>query len=168
MGGTFMGSDPPGPDPRFRERRHDSRAETWAHIHEVRRRIQYVIEDLMDRALGHDQSKLAEPELHFFDVVTPQLEGMTYGSDEYKVVLREHRHEFDHHYEANDHHPEHFENGIEDMNLIQMLEMLCDWKAATLRHEDGDILRSIEQNAERFGYGEEVKRLLLNTVPVIE
>jgi predicted acetyltransferase len=41
--------------------------------------------------------------------------------------------------------------------------MLCDWKAATLRHADGDLGRSIEQNAERFGYGGEMKRLLLNT-----
>jgi hypothetical protein len=41
--------------------------------------------------------------------------------------------------------------------------MLADWKAATLRHADGDLARSIEQNAERFGYGDEIKRLLIHT-----
>lgn len=49
------------------------------------------------------------------------------------------------------------------MGLHQMIELLADWKAATTRHEDGGLRRSIEQNAERFGYGDEVKRLLLNT-----
>jgi len=68
-----------------------------------------------------------------------------------------------HHYAVNDHHPEHFDNGIRDMGLVQLTEMLADWKAATMRHEDGDLGRSIEQNAERFGYGDEIKRLLRNT-----
>jgi hypothetical protein len=40
---------------------------------------------------------------------------------------------------------------------------LCDWKAATLRHADGDLGRSILQNADRFGYGDEILGLLLNT-----
>jgi hypothetical protein len=41
--------------------------------------------------------------------------------------------------------------------------MLADWKAATLRHADGDLARSIEQNAERFGYDDKMKKLLYNT-----
>lgn len=41
--------------------------------------------------------------------------------------------------------------------------MLADWKAATLRHDDGDLKRSIDINAERFGYGEEIHTLLLTT-----
>lgn len=38
------------------------------------------------------------------------------------------RHEaiLDHHYQNNDHHPEHFELGINGMNLLQLLEMLAD------------------------------------------
>jgi hypothetical protein len=46
--------------------------------------------------------------------------------------------------------------------------MLCDWKAATLRHDDGDIRRSIEINQERFGYSDELKQILINTLPLIE
>lgn len=53
--------------------------------------------------------------------------------------------------------------GIHHMDLIQMTEMLCDWLAATMRHADGDIGRSITQNAERFGYGPEIEGLLRNT-----
>jgi hypothetical protein len=58
--------------------------------------------------------------------------------------------------------------GIRGMSLVDLTEMLCDWKAATLRHDDGDIRRSIEINQERFGYSDELKQILINTLPLIE
>ena len=69
-----------------------------------------------------------------------------------------------HHYACNRHHPEHFENGVRDMNLIDAVEMLADWKAASERHADGDILKSIALNAERFGYSEQLSDIMRNTV----
>ena len=51
---------------------------------------------------------------------------------------------------------------------LDILEMLCDWKAATLRHKDGDIRKSIEINQKRFGYSDELKRIFLNTLSIIE
>lgn len=142
---------------------YDSRPDTWAHIHTVQAFMAQVIDDLLGRAHVHDQSKLASPEREAFDVVTPKLRGLTYGSDEYKASLVEMGEGLAHHYAANDHHPEHFPNGMADMNLAQLVEMLCDWKAATMRHADGDLERSIRQNAERFGYGDAIRDLLLNT-----
>jgi len=56
---------------------------------------------------------------------------------------------------------------IEYMNLIDIIEMLCDWKAATKRHNDGDIKKSIEINQKRFGYSDELKSILLNTLPLL-
>lgn len=41
--------------------------------------------------------------------------------------------------------------------------MFADWKAAGERHADGDILRSIEVNAKRFGIGEQLTQILYNT-----
>ena len=38
------------------------------------------------------------------------------------------------------------------MTLLDMLEMLCDWRAASLRHADGDIYQSLVINRARFGY----------------
>jgi hypothetical protein len=142
---------------------YDSRPDTHTHIGEVRTRLLAVAQDLIGRADRHDASKLVAPEVEVFDEYTPKLKDSTYGSDEYKQFLVGMGEGLKHHYQANDHHPEHFPNGIEDMDLTQITEMLCDWKAATLRHADGDLARSIEQNAERFGYGDEIKRLLLNT-----
>ena len=59
------------------------------------------------------------------------------------------------------------QRGIRGMNLLDLVEMICDWKAATMRHADGDILRSIEINQKRFGYSDELKQILLNTVPLL-
>lgn len=142
---------------------YDSRPATWTHIHTVQGFMAQVVTDLQGRAHEHDQSKLVQPELSVFDEYTPKLKDSTYGSDEYKQFLVGMGEGLRHHYEANDHHPEHFEGGIHEMSLVQMLEMLCDWKAATTRHADGDLERSIKQNAERFGYGDEIRDLLLNT-----
>ena len=69
----------------------------------------------------------------------------------------------EHHYTVNDHHPEHFHNGIHDMDLVQLMEMLADWKAATLRHADGSLRKSIFENATRFGYDDQMTNLLLRT-----
>lgn len=147
---------------------YDSRPDTHEHIGEVRGLLLGAVQDLLRRAHEHDRSKLVDPEREVFDRVTPRLGAMTYGSDEYRASLAEMGPALQHHYAANDHHPEHFAGGIGDMNLVQLLEMLCDWLAATRRHDDGDIRRSIELNRERFGYGDEVARLLLNTLPLLE
>lgn len=41
--------------------------------------------------------------------------------------------------------------------------MLCDWKAGTMRHADGDLVKSIRINAGRFGYDANMERMLLKT-----
>jgi hypothetical protein len=70
--------------------------------------------------------------------------------------------------EAASHEREHYApGGIAAMSILQITEMLCDWIAATRRHDDGDIHRSIDQNAERFGYGEELCDLLHRSVDAI-
>ena len=42
--------------------------------------------------------------------------------------------------------------------------MICDWKASSERHENGDIYKSIEINQKRFGYSDDLKSILKNTV----
>lgn len=147
---------------------YDSRPATLEHIDVVRGLLRKVTNDLDLRAIAHDRSKLESPEVEVFDEYTPKLKDSTYGSPEYASFLKGMGEGLRHHYAANDHHPEHFEGGIADMSLLQITEMLCDWMAAVKRHADGDIRRSIEVNAQRFGYGDEIKRLLLNTVDHME
>lgn len=150
------------------EQRFDSRPATHDHIAKVRKFLDRVMDDLARRRGEHDRSKLASPEVEVFDEYTPKLKGTTYGSDEYRSYLAGMKVALDHHYAANDHHPEHYPEGIRGMNLVALVEMFCDWKAATLRHADGDIRKSIEVNQGRYGYSDELKQILLNTVPFLE
>jgi Family of unknown function (DUF5662) len=142
----------------------DSREATLEHISVVQRLLKLVIENLFNRAEVHDESKLFSPEVEIFDEVTPKLAALTYGSPEYNDMLKQMGVGLEHHYKYNSHHPEHYKDGIKGMSLLDLIEMICDWKAATLRHKNGDLLRSIEQNQQRFGYSDELKQIFLNTV----
>ncbi len=137
---------------------------TREHILEVTKRLLAVARHLGRRAIRHDESKLASPELEIFAVYTEKLRDSKYGSEEYKGFLTEMKPALDNHYSKNRHHPEHHPNGIEDMTLIDLIEMLCDWKAASMRHTTGDILYSITINEERFDISPQLSRILRNTV----
>ncbi len=122
-----------------------------------------VIHELLARSESHDQSKLCNPEVQTFTECTSKLAKFTYGSDEYNASLKEMAPALEHHYANNRHHPEHFKNGIDDMNIIDIVEMICDWKAASERHNDGNIRKSIEINANRFGMSPQLVKILENT-----
>jgi hypothetical protein len=142
---------------------YDSTPDTLAHIHRVSELLNEFANDLRHRAAIHDDSKLQEPEKSVFDAVTPKLKALTYGSDEYKASLTEMGVALQHHYAHNSHHPEHYPNGIADMTLMDIVEMLLDWKAATERHANGEIIRSIEQNEDRFGLDYKLECIFKNT-----
>ena len=61
------------------------------------------------------------------------LQNSEYGSNEHKEALDIIKPAIDHHYKENRHHPEHFEDGISGMNLVDICEMISDWKAASDR-----------------------------------
>lgn len=128
-----------------------------------------VIGKLIDRASLHDNTKLLEPELSCFDSMTPKLSKSTYGSDEYNGFLKELKPALEHHYAKYRHHPEHFPEGCRGMNIIDILEMFIDWKASSLRHNDGNILKSIDVNRSRFSLDKvSVYDILLNSVELFE
>lgn len=143
--------------------RYDSRPDTYAHIEQVREFLFQCVRDLLKRGQEHDASKLESPEREVFDEFTPRLRNTTYGSAEYKRNMVAMGEGLAHHYANNPHHPEFWPKGIVDMSLLDVLEMLCDWKAATMRHADGDLARSIRLNAERYHFGPEIEALLRNT-----
>lgn len=143
-------------------------ADTSEHIRTVQCYLHRAVKELLDRADAHDQSKLAPPEVALFTEYTPKLAGCTYGSAEYEGFRKAIKPALDHHYAKNRHHPEHFKHGVEDMNLLDLVEMFCDWKAATLRHHDGNLRKSIEHNRERFGLSPQLARILENTAALFD
>lgn len=141
--------------------------ETYKHISRIRNLLNKCSCELLKRGELHDQSKLQTPEVECFTEYTPKLAASTYGSDEYNGFLKKMKPALEHHYANNRHHPEHFKNGVDDMNLIDIVEMLCDWKAASERHNDGNIRKSIEINANRFGLSPQLVKILENTADVL-
>lgn len=139
-------------------------SETLKHINEVRKNLWVIIQELDRRAKVHDASKFESPEAEVFAENTPKLAKTEYGSEAYKQLLAEIKPAIDNHYSKNDHHAEHFSNGIEGMDLLQITEMLSDWIAATKRNKNGNIHKSIEVNTERFKLSPQLVNILKNTV----
>lgn len=137
--------------------------ETQKHIENVRKLLRLITDKLTQRGVDHDASKMVDPEVELFAKYTKILSSLTYDSEEYKNSLEGLKPALDHHYAVNRHHPEHFASGVNDMTLVDVVEMLCDWKASTLRTNDGNLLKSIEANAERFQIDGQLKQILLNT-----
>ena len=140
---------------------------TMRHIERVRNLLNTCIRDLMDRQEKHDQSKLESPEVELFTEYTPKLKETTFGSEEYNQYKKEMSVALDHHYANNRHHPEHHKNGIDDMNLLDLVEMLADWKAASERHNDGNLKKSIEINGKRFEMSPQLIRIFENSIDLL-
>lgn len=144
--------------------KYDSENDTLAHKKRVRELMSDICGELFARSYSHDDSKLKQPEKEFFDVQTPKLKKLSYGTDEYKESLKELQIALKHHYESNSHHPEHYENGIDGMNIFDLVEMIVDWKASTERHDDGDISKSLEINKERFKMSDQIYNIFKNSI----
>ncbi len=138
--------------------------ETIKHIHRVRHFLCLMIQELDLRARNHDASKLESPEAEIFGEFTPDLSKTPYGTPEYDALLLKVQPALDHHYAKNRHHPQHHARGIDDMDLVDMTEMLCDWLAATERVKDGNIRKSIETNQGRYKMSDQLAQIFLNTV----
>ena len=96
------------------------------HIARVRERLNVIIRILNKRAAMHDDSKLEEPELSLWKKMDIEKR-YPYGSSEYLEKIQRNKKVFQLHYLKNRHHPEHYANGVRDMTLIDIIEMLCDW-----------------------------------------
>ena len=142
----------------------DTEAATLKHIDSVQRFMSLCLTDMLERMEHHDRSKLESPEVEGFAEYTERLAASTYGSDEYKKMLEDMKPFLDHHYSKNRHHPEWHKNGINDMTLVDLIEVLCDWQSAVLRHNNGDIMKSIEINKERFGMSDQLVQIFKNTI----
>lgn len=142
---------------------YDSAVDTLTHIRRVQFFLNEMARDLMRRGEVHDDSKLGPEEKPTFDEMTPLLKTLTYGSDEYKASLEKLGGALKHHYAANSHHPEHFADGVAGMTLLDVVEMLCDWRAASERTKDGNFGNSVEIGIKRFKIEPQLAAVLRNT-----
>lgn len=146
------------------ETTYDSTRDTRAHIEQVGREWARFRDMMQERIANHDASKLEPPEKADFDRYTQMLHTLTYGSPEYMQCVAELRKgALAHHYAVNSHHPEHYPDGMNGFDLFDLIELWCDWNAAVKRHDDGDILRSIDFNKDRFNMPPMLVSIFRNT-----
>jgi hypothetical protein len=100
------------------------------HRIEVQAALQVLIHALQRRALVHDVSKFQEDEFAGFARINRIAREYPYGSEEYRQSLKSEKPTIALHYARNSHHPEGYENAAQDMGLLDLMEMVCDWYGA--------------------------------------
>lgn len=141
----------------------ESQKDTIAHVAKVQFNLSAVIANLAERSTVHNRSKFEEPELSGYESLQKSLQGARYGTPDYRAALGAHEGVIMHHYAANTHHPEHWPNGIADMSLLDIIEMLADWKAENDRN-GGDFGHSLDVSIARFHFDDDrIGEILINT-----
>lgn len=133
------------------------------HKRAVQRWMQKFSLVLMDRGEKHDNSKLQEPEFSYWCKMDEEPR-YRYGTKEYKDKIERYRPLFEIHWKANRHHPEYFNYHFDDVDLIDLIEMLCDWLSYRDKLSYTEASDLVHQQCQRYGFSEEKEFLLLNTL----
>ena len=156
---TVMGDDTP---------QEETVKRTAKHRREVSYFIRLISNKLLARGICHDQSKDEQPELDAFTNLRQSMDGIDFGSPKYLAEINKLGPALTHHYQANRHHPEHWpDNGVADMNIVDIVEMFCDWQSAANSDPNGNIHESIRQGVIRYGLSGELASILYNTATMV-
>ena len=132
-----------------------------AHIRGVQTWMRHVIMLWTNRMVTHDQSKYSSPELPLIHQKA-RLDSIPLNTPDYYDALSQIKSAVQAHYECNTHHPEHYANGVLDMSLLDLMEMICDWRVAA-EMNGTDLTVSFEKCVERFCISQELRTVLMNT-----
>lgn len=129
---------------------------------------------MIRRGIVHDRSKFSPVELEPLQKMQDLIdkEGQAeFGSEEYKRRTALLGPMVDHHRTHNSHHPEHYEarygghyeegQGINGMDLFDLVEMFFDWKAASERSESSSM--NMAAALARFNVEPQLSQILMNT-----
>lgn len=142
----------------------NSTEKTLRHIGRVHGLLGMAATVLIKRAEVHDASKFDPEEagpLAEMDALIEREGQAPFGSEEYKRRTAMLGPMLKHHYANNSHHPEHYADGIDGMDLFDLVEMFCDWKAASERGEESSM--NIDAACERFNVQPQLASILRNT-----
>ena len=143
---------------------------TYKHIARVRQLLGEFAIEMIKRGDRHDASKFTPEELEPLQRMQDLIEKegqAQFGTDEYKRRTALLGDMIIHHRQRNSHHPEHYPDGVNGMDLFDLVEMFFDWKAASERAEssvmhldaacdkykiDGPLRSILHNTAKRLGY----------------
>ena len=134
------------------------------HIKDIQEILNKLSFKLINRGKEHDDSKFKDPEFSEFSQTVEMDSLIEYGSEEHKNKQKKLEGVINLHHYNNTHHPEHWENGIEDMTLLDLLEMITDWSVASKKYKNGDVYKSLDINCKKYSISPQLKKILLNII----
>lgn len=133
------------------------------HKKTVKERLLFLADELYKRAYNHDDSKLQLPELQWL-IDMDKEPRYAYGTPEYFDKMKRWDKFFKSHYKNNRHHPDHFPNGINDMNLADLCEYIVDIISYYKELHVNVALDTVNKQQQRFGFDEQITQILKNTL----
>lgn len=149
------------------------------HVTELRSALLRVQQDLEARAVRHDVSKFSPEEFPGFARINSTARKHPYGSEEYRAAIRAEKDTVDRHQRGNSHHPEYHEarvredlrrttsespgpglkwvvpveiEGVDVMPWLDVIEMVCDWWAATQTYGTTPWKEVLEKQKARWNW----------------
>lgn len=119
--------------------------------------------ELAYRAAMHDNSKFTPEEFGVYADNVDDFSKHEFGSEKELQLREKLLPAAKVHHSRNRHHPEHFENGIDDMNLIDLIEMLADWKSASERTPDDSLRKGMAKLKVKHKISPQLVKILENT-----
>lgn len=119
--------------------------------------------ELAYRAAIHDISKFSKEEFEPYAKCVDDFNKYEFGSPEEKQLREKLLPGALCHHRKNRHHPEHHMNGINDMNLIDLIEMMCDWKSAAERVPGDSLRKGLKILKERYEISPQLLKVIENT-----
>jgi hypothetical protein len=141
-----------------------STEKTLRHIKRVQDLLGRAAAELVHRGEVHDASKLDPIEagpLAEMDALIERDGNVPFGSQEYETRKAMLGPMLANHYAMNSHHPEHYPNGVDGMDLFDILEMFVDWKAASER--GGQSSMGIAAGVQRYQIADQLAAIFRNT-----
>lgn len=123
------------------------------HIMTVQSLVRRLAYQLMLRADTHDLSKFAPDEFGGMIEIDRIADEQGLNSPAYMEALSGGAIQL--HQSRHPHHPEYHSRGIEDMSLLDIVEMVCDWKAANQLRGHPAWGESVQMMADRLNLSSE-------------
>jgi hypothetical protein len=142
----------------------DFLCDTLLHISEVKENLEQVATLLRQRGESHDRSKLQEFEFDAFVSTREQFKKANYGTPEYQACVDAIRPAVEHHYRNNRHHTDFHANGVNNMTLIDVVEMIADWKAASRRSPDKKFVDTLDFAKNKYKIDDQLFGIIENTL----
>ena len=142
----------------------DFLCETILHVSEVSENIETIASELRKRGIAHDRTKFQSLEFDAFVSTRDKFKKANYGTPEYQECVDIVKPAVDHHHANNKHHTGFHANGINDMTLVDIVEMIADWKAAERRSPDKKLVDTLDYAFSKYGIGVQLGRILKNTM----